>query len=526
MKRMMGMILTAVLILAAAWAMAEDPQVGGYVTFGRYEQDNDLTDGAEPIEWLVLDARDGQALLISRYALEAQPYAQRNTDATWETSTLRAWLNGDFLGAAFTEEERAAILPTDLDNGRSQQNSAWRTDGGRDTRDMVWLLSYAEAVRYLPTPEAMMCNMTDYAEHHGAYMGGLVFLDGRDTACWWLRSPGERQDKTAIIWYRSPMDMNCGWEKGAVRPVIRIGLGGAVPAETPAPETPEASEAPAEAPAHAPDVGDLVAFGRYEQDNDLADGAEPIEWRVLDVLEDRVLLIARYGLDAQPYNAELKPVTWETCTLRAWLNRDFLRTAFTEAEQAHIVKTLLDNTDGGNDTADRVFLLSSLERERYIPDHDTALCAPTDYAIARGAYVNPAGHVTDGREDGAWWLRSTGRTQTQAFGVFHVVDTDLLGDGVNWNGGIARPSVWVDLAAFEEGAAVPLALIPVTWQTEDGTVLASGTVSVPEGETGTVPVRSFEGYALCGVTVPLGEREEGGPAPLVFVYRPLAEEAQ
>lgn len=121
--------------------------VGNYVTFGEYPQTTageDMT----PIEWLVL-ARDGdKALLISRYGLDAQPYNKDHTSVTWETCTLRTWLNGTFYNKAFSSAEQAAILTTSVDNSKYQCYSGWSTNGCNNTQDKVLLLSYAEANKY------------------------------------------------------------------------------------------------------------------------------------------------------------------------------------------------------------------------------------------------------------------------------------------------------------------------------------------------------------------------------------------
>lgn len=77
-----------------------------------------------------------------------------------------------------------------------------------------------------------------------------------------------------------------------------------------------------------------IIFGVYEQDGDLTNGPEPIEWEVLGTDSNGTLLVSRYILDCQPYNTEYVDVTWETCSLRAWLNDDFLNTAFTPFEQS------------------------------------------------------------------------------------------------------------------------------------------------------------------------------------------------
>ena len=110
---------------------------GNYVEFGTYPQTEADTVNT-PIEWLVL-ARDGNtALLISRYGLDAQPYNTELTSVTWETSTLRTWLNNTFMIKAFTAEEQKAILTTTVDNSRSQGYSKWSASGGNNTQDWIF----------------------------------------------------------------------------------------------------------------------------------------------------------------------------------------------------------------------------------------------------------------------------------------------------------------------------------------------------------------------------------------------------
>ena len=91
-------------------------KVGDIIQFGRYEQDNDLSNGAETIEWLVLDVSDGSALVTSRYGLDAKRYHDGKEEATWDTCTLRAWLNKHFFESAFDAPERKLILLTDVKN--------------------------------------------------------------------------------------------------------------------------------------------------------------------------------------------------------------------------------------------------------------------------------------------------------------------------------------------------------------------------------------------------------------------------
>ena len=169
---------------------ASRPVVGSQLVFGHYEQDNDESNGPEPVEWLVLDVQDNKALLISRCGLDVQSYHPEQTDITWEASALRSWLNDSFMKAAFSTEEQAAILTTEVDNSESQGYSGWHTDGGNLTEDRMFLLSYAETMKYFPEESDRKCPGTAYVKARGASVfGGNCF--------WWLRSPGLRQYSAA-----------------------------------------------------------------------------------------------------------------------------------------------------------------------------------------------------------------------------------------------------------------------------------------------------------------------------------------
>ena len=89
-------------------------QIGDYITFGKYEQDNDTSNGKEDIEWLVLDVQGDKAFVISKYALDAKAYNEDETAISWETITLRKWLNNDFYNSAFTSSEKNRISVVNL----------------------------------------------------------------------------------------------------------------------------------------------------------------------------------------------------------------------------------------------------------------------------------------------------------------------------------------------------------------------------------------------------------------------------
>ncbi len=110
---------------------------------------------------------------------------------------------------------------------------------------------------------------------------------------------------------------------------------------------------------------------------------DPIRWRVIALEDGTACLMADRLLDCQPYDAKGGQVTWERSTVRSWLNgypatendagndytgKGFLDMAFTGNEREAVLETRVENransrygTDCGNDTNDRVFLLSNAE---------------------------------------------------------------------------------------------------------------------------------------------------------------------
>lgn len=213
-----------------------------------------------------------------------------------------------------------------------------------------------------------------------------------------------------------------------------------------------------------PAAGDILTFGRYPH---AADGAEsPIEWTVLDAQDGKVLLISRYGLDAQPYHSDKSPVTWESCALRSWLNNDFLNRAFTAEEQAAIRVTEVSNTsaqgldewanNSGPDTQDQVFLLSYAEANRYFSitkddkENTGARIEPTPYALSRKAYTDETLVTADGAPAGWWWIRSLSSLNFAGY-VRSSGSVDTM--SINSKYGCVRPALWVSADFFSRGSS-------------------------------------------------------------------------
>ena len=163
------------------------------------------------------------------------------------------------------------------------------------------------------------------------------------------------------------------------------------------------------------------------------------------------MLISKYALDCQPYNTEWVDVTWETCSLRKWMNVTFLKKAFGEKEQEMIQTATVAAdknpeyaTNPGNSTTDKVFLLSISEVEKYFASDGQRKCVPTKYALQQGAYTDDA-YMVNGQATCWWWLRSPGSNQEDAATVDYSGWVLTIGYGVGGGDGCVRPALWINL---------------------------------------------------------------------------------
>ena len=439
---------------------------GASVLFGRYEQDHDEANGPEPIEWIVLDAQKGKSLLLSRYALDAVPYNEWWENLSWDRCTLRTWLNETFLNAAFTASEQKAVLQTKLKaigGGHEGYPKA------KDTKDRVFLLSRDEGLKYFGDEEsAWRCEPTLYARTRGAMFGDESVQDrvwavapgGAGCCEWWLRAPGPDADVQVVLaWGRHLEDEHADIYEThiGVRPAVWVNTKELsslteeaplpMPASTPFPGTVDAGSVPVSMDAQA---GDHVLFGTYEQDNDLSNGPEPIEWIVLDSTGKEAVLISRYGLDNMHIRREREHAEWSNSDMRSWLNGTFLDAAFTAQERgALLASDFPDSVNGsGRDevSGDLVYLLSSAEAAGYFSSDAERKCFPTRYAVSHKVFIGEG--MIDEKDGCRWWLR----TGTAYYGEEYfsyvkasgAIDTEYGFNASHW--GIAvRPVIRVDL---------------------------------------------------------------------------------
>lgn len=231
-RRNMIFLVTAILLIAAGCMLqasetkaqesvgTESVSIGDIVTFGSYEQDNDTSNGKEAIEWIVLDKDDTGVLLISKYALDCQPYdtyepALGQDDWSWGICTLRSWLNDTFLDAAFNEIEKSEIL---ISTVVTDGNSVYAEEV---TYDKIFILQLDEIKKYIGLDEASLCEPTEYAIANGAdreIFGDICYRK------WWVRAAQHPGDCAAYVIANSgyPVTFENYWETACVRPALWV----------------------------------------------------------------------------------------------------------------------------------------------------------------------------------------------------------------------------------------------------------------------------------------------------------------
>ena len=180
-----------------------------------------------------------------------------------------------------------------------------------------------------------------------------------------------------------------------------------------------------------PPTFNYIKFGNYPQT--LNDQNAPIEWQVLSIENNKMLVISRYGLDSKRFDSSSN--NWANSEIRQWLNGEFYNKAFTEQEKMRI--NLSNLSDVG--TSDNVFLLSKEEAKKYFANNNERKCKATEYAKKNGVYVNSA------NDYGIWWLRSPHSDYSNR--VYNIISIGSVGRycGVHYSDCAVRPALWINL---------------------------------------------------------------------------------
>ena len=473
MKKQQKCFLSAVLVLAMVTTMVWDvstrtPDLNAAekgvanprveyneretIEFGHYLQKDTNGDGTvdekdekQPITWQILSRNGDDLFLMADKALDCKMYNENKVNVTWESCTLRKWLNSDFLNTAFTETEQKGIITTKVVNADNVENGL-NTPGGNDTEDKIYLLSLDEVTnssygfrsvgddQAKICDQARICETTDYAKEKGTY------INEENSLRWWLRSPGYDSSYASYVeftGYGGRYDCCVDFDFLGVRPVLHIKLSSLDNSNY------RMTKKVAVSVKHS--VYDLIELGNYS--------GKALWWRVLSRNGEDVFLLADRTVCEKNYNNKFDSVTWETCNLRTWLNDEFYDSAFNASEKVAIQKTRYENKDNpfheskaGNDTEDKLTILSLDDivnptygfPVKYYCDTETRMATSLD---------------SDGTSNfGVWWLRTPGADDYNAAEVydegFSHVDGTIVNDNSYSAHNAIRPALHINLSAL------------------------------------------------------------------------------
>lgn len=530
LKRKMSLILTIIMCLSlfnslamtSIVAKAETKKVGNptvkedgsilwdKIQFGSYYQDFGECE-SEQIKWRILSVdKEGNALLLADEVLVAKSFNEKGIEkqrtdedgetylytdysATWETCTLRDWLNGTdeyaddssaFIKEAFSDSEREQILKTYIDN-----NDELTFENTGDKGDDIFLLSMFEASNekygfdntFENDSKTRQCKMTDYAFING---GNRVNGSNYDNNGSWLLRTSDTENYDAM--YVNYLGNGVQYDEDdasphAVRPALYINLNdaalyiedaGKISSDGDIIETtvsdyfddgyvnPVISDGVT--------IWDCIYFGTYKQHATFI--KKPIEWRVLSVDGTKALLLSDKVIDAKSYDTDksvaeadengiihyIAPaLTWENCMLRSWLNgigdyeddgTAFIKAAFTNDERSAIIDTDVDDSPY-DATKDKIFLLSRTDasNEKYgfgtniFQKSKMREVKSTDYAYFSGVYRSNESNIYG---NSCWWIRNFNMKAC-------AVDEEGMGDDC-WSKNDCcfgvRPALYVDLS--------------------------------------------------------------------------------
>lgn len=348
------------------------------IKFGSYYlSNNDIKD---PIEWLVLEKKGNRLFIVSKNIILFKPFNEKLQAITWEESSIRKWLNDDFLQEAFTDDEFNKIQTT-----RVKTSDDWNSNsnGGNATNDKIFLLSKEEILNYFELPTERLCKSLNQDEY----------------SPWWLRNMGSGQFSTSHITSEGEFfSQNAKRDNYGIRCAMWIDLN-ATKDEFVMPQK------------------KYLDFGSYYQKDDLT--KEKILWRILDETDDKILVVSEKGLDCLPYyNGE--NVSWDESFLKHWLNHTFLQCAFNEEETLKI--------------CGEISILSANEAIKYFEDRKDRKCESTDYAVSNGAFKSSD-------NSSFYWLKDQGLGSCKMMvnGDGSINKNGIVGSYSN----VIRPILWI-----------------------------------------------------------------------------------
>lgn len=484
----------------------------------------------EPIIWRVLENNNGELTLLSEYCLDCQIVGESDDKISWENSSLRQWLNNNFINTAITKNNQRQIIKTKL---TTAANAEYRTLKCSDTEDQVFILGIDDICnsKYGLDNSKNDFNSRAYCTTYAKAMGAGTVNDEGGSCCWWLRNRLDNGliGEFLIIKYNGRTYYGCSSNDKIVGVRHAININSSLVAEycyTKDELKNEAKNSPIWTdPTHKyiyfgcyPDSevkkndlkseilnasydsnGDAVIneekYRRIDLSNDIFPWwqysdyfydwsepgyryfiYEPIKWRVLSNSNGELFLLSEKSIDCQAYNfrgysiieeslfygvdnQDDSKIAWENCSLRNWLNNNFIHSAFSQEAQLVIKTTMIDNsgnssfsTISDSNTEDKAIILSSndalnsnygfrkdcvWDRNYYNDEYcdQCRIAIASDYAWAMGS-----SRWTNGANSDNWWLRDNEGMTALVVGVSGTIEANHV--KYSFNG--VRPAIIID----------------------------------------------------------------------------------
>ena len=422
------------------------------VTFGRYLQYKDQYGiyNKEPVEWILVDRDEENALLMSKYILDAKKYNIEKPDFSdsqtrtyidvasvygtdWYHATLRKWMNETMFSDLFNESEKSIINVAYLDNTYEYDSSEYEPRGNW-SRDNLFLLNDTEFFYFFgkndvnENSKIKATRATEYVnkeiglrskggnEWHGVNSTYFLRLSGMAT----IYPIGIMEDGS----FRRKEGINI--ITSGVRPCVFVKIGNTMDMARIDMNKKFRQETNNSLPI---DAYAKVKMGTWYNYND-----QPIdlEWYVVKEDSGKKLLLCKNVVKRMAFYKDLKSADgWSKSDVRRYLNDDFFNAAFSNEEKNKIVAGNIktDPVMGvGSEswTYDKIFLLSSSEVAEYIGVANKNILMANDL---EGQAV-------------MWYLRNMGDSTTKVAGVRPNGDVDLKGSPMKASRYI-RPAMWI-----------------------------------------------------------------------------------